>query len=234
MLQLCGFEITNAEADFIAAKIYQNECSSKTKRLVWWNEGEEFASLGIGHFIWYPEGKRGLFEETFPSLIAYFSERKVKLPDWLQAKTPCPWKSKEDFLKENAQKNELLALLLETIPLQAAFLAKRFEEIAPRLSEYEERIARVASSKQGKYALLDYANFKGSGLVASESYHGQGWGLKQVLETMADDRNDPVAAFALAAQTVLEKRVQNAPEERNEKRWLPGWTSRVKSYCLSK
>ena len=48
-----------------------------------WNQGEDFASLGIGHFIWYPKGRRGPFEESFPKLVSFVSKRGANLPTLL-------------------------------------------------------------------------------------------------------------------------------------------------------
>jgi hypothetical protein len=36
----------------IGKKIWQNECGGTVDGLTTWNVGEEFPSLGIGHFIW--------------------------------------------------------------------------------------------------------------------------------------------------------------------------------------
>ena len=80
----------------------------------------------------------------------------------------------------------------------------------------------------GFYALMDYVNFKGEGTAITERYRGKGWGLLQVLEQMHDDR-EPIEAFSEAAVFVLERRVANAPPERNEARWLPGWKNRIAS-----
>ena len=45
----------------------------------------------------------------------------------------------------------------------------------------------VASSAQGCYALIDYVNFKGEGILLTERYHGRGWGLMQVLARRCPD-----------------------------------------------
>jgi hypothetical protein len=37
-------------------------------------------------------------------------------------------------------------------------------------------------------------------------------------------------AFVAAATAVLQNRVDNAPPERNEGRWLQGWVNRLHSY----
>ncbi|PWU11360.1 MAG: hypothetical protein C5B47_00975, partial [Verrucomicrobia bacterium] len=36
----------------IGAQVWKNECAGTTSGLTSWNRGEDFASLGIGHFIW--------------------------------------------------------------------------------------------------------------------------------------------------------------------------------------
>ncbi len=54
-----------------------------------WNQGEDFASLGIGHFIWYPKGRQGPFEESFPTLVSFVSSRGAKLPTLLLGVGPC-------------------------------------------------------------------------------------------------------------------------------------------------
>ena len=64
-------ELSDNQALEIGRRIWKNECGGTVSGLTSWNAGEEFASLGIAHFIWYPEGKRGPFEESFPKLVAY-------------------------------------------------------------------------------------------------------------------------------------------------------------------
>src|ERR1700733_1671583 len=96
---LCGslhaMEISQGEAESIGKGIFFNECGSKRDRLVWWNGGEDFASLGIGHFIWYPKGSRGIYEETFPELMGFFKENHVEVSGWMME--GCPWHSKDAF-----------------------------------------------------------------------------------------------------------------------------------------
>jgi hypothetical protein len=82
---------------------------------------------------------------------------------------------------------------------------------------------------RGCYALIDYVNFKGEGILSTERYQGHGWGLLQVLEHMSDD-GSATQSFAAAAAAVLRERVRNAPPERHEARWLPGWLNRVATY----
>jgi hypothetical protein len=107
------------------------------------------------------------------------------------------------------------------------------EAAPPELRDNVERqFYRVAESDMGMYVLIDYVNFKGEGVSESERYKGQGWGLLQVLANMkGTEKGRPaLREFARSAEFVLERRVQNSPQDRNEKRWLPGWRNRLKTY----
>jgi hypothetical protein len=135
---------------------------------------------------------------------------------------------------------ELRAFLARTIDLQAEFLVRRLREALPKMlaeagsakqARLQARFDQVAGSAMGCYALVDYVNFKGEGVLATERYAGQGWGLLQVLEEMNDSPGQPaVKSFADSAKAVLRNRVRNSPPERNEARWLPGWLKRVDTY----
>jgi hypothetical protein len=227
----------------IGRKIWQNECGGSVAGLTSWNEGEDFASLGIGHFIWYPKGRRGPFEESFPRLVKFISAHPVALPGWLEQASACPWNSRAEFLRsQNSDPMiELREFLVRTVDVQTEFMVARLQDsLAKMLNEavpadranVKDRFARVASTPQGCYALVDYVNFKGEGVLHSERYRDQGWGLLQVLEEMHGnvDGSSAVEEFSRAAAAVLKRRVQNAPPARNEGRWLPGWLNRVRSY----
>jgi len=235
--------ISDADALRIGKKIWQNESNGTVAGLTAWNAGENFASLGIGHFIWYPQGVHGPFEESFPKLLAFARERQVAIPAWLGQASACPWNSRAEFssAQNSSQMRELRQFLSRTIDLQAQFmvarlqqsLAKMLEEAAPAdRANIERQFARVASTPHGCYALVDYVNFKGEGVLHTERYRGEGWGLLQVLEQMRGTENGSGAAreFSNSAAAMLRRRVQNAPPERHEARWLPGWLNRVRSY----
>src|SRR5437764_8497 len=95
-----AMSLSREQARSIGRRVWQNECNGTVAGLTSWNEGEDFASLGIGHFIWYPAGKRGPFEESFPKLVIFISSRGAKLPTLLLRidETPCPWNSRAEFL----------------------------------------------------------------------------------------------------------------------------------------
>ena len=240
---LSAIALSHAEALRIGKKIWQNECNGTVSGLTSWNEGENFASLGIGHFIWYPKGQRGPFEESFPKLINFISSRGAKLPKLLvgAGELPCPWNSRAEFLRaqQTPEMKELRQFLADTVDLQAEFLVKRLGNALPKMLDeaaptkrqnLQQQFERVASTPQGCYALVDYVNFKGEGVLHTERYRGEGWGLLQVLEGMRADGTSPVNEFSRSAAAVLKRRVQNSPSERNEARWLSGWLNRVHSY----
>jgi hypothetical protein len=241
---LHAITLSHADVLKIGKKIWQNECNGTIAGLTSWNAGEDFASLGIGHFIWYPKGRRGPFEESFPKLVSFISKRGAKLPTLLlgTGEKPCPWNSRTEFLgaQNSTEMNQLRRFLEGTIDLQAEFLLARLDSALPKMlaeaapsdrANVQKQFERLTKTPQGCYALIDYVNFKGEGVLHTERYQGQGWGLLQVLEAMRGSRDaGAVDEFARAAKAVLTQRVQNSPAERNESRWLSGWIRRVNSY----
>jgi hypothetical protein len=233
-----GIEISRADAEQIGKRIWQNECAGTVSGLTSWNAGENFASLGIGHFIWYPKGERGPFEESFPQLIAFMSVGGAKLPGFLLGNNECPWNSRAEFIRaqNSPQMKQLRHFLTDTIDLQAQFLVTRLQNSLPKMlaqatdpENVQRQFDRVGTTSQGCYALVDYVNFKGEGTLATERYRGEGWGLLQVLEAMKDSHS-ALDEFVDSAKTVLQRRVANSPPERGEGRWLRGWLGRVESY----
>jgi hypothetical protein len=231
--------LSPADLEVVGKRVWQNEADGKVEGLTAWNAGEAFASLGIGHFIWYPAGAKGPFEESFPALLQFLKESGVRLPSWMVLGMPCPWPTRAAFEADLAspKMRELRSLLAATIPQQSLFLAQRLEQALPGMLEalprerravVRARFERLSASQAGRFALIDYVNFKGEGTKLTERYQGRGWGLLQVLEEMSGEGE--VADFAQSAVGVLTRRVQNAPPERGEKRWLPGWTNRVRAY----
>ena len=237
--------LSKSDARRIGKKIWQNECNGTVAGLTSWNEGENFASLGIGHFIWYPKDQRGPFEESFPKLVSFISNRGVKLPTLLLRidETPCPWNSRAEFLhaQHTPEMNQLRQFLADTVDVQAEFLIARLQNALPKMlvetvpserANVQRQFERVADTPQGCYALADYVNFKGEGVLHTERYRDQGWGLLQVLQGMNRTKRSASAVeeFSHSAREVLIRRVQNAPAQRHESRWLSGWIQRVKSY----
>jgi hypothetical protein len=233
-------KISDAEADRIGKKIWRNECAGTRDGLTAWNKGEDFPSLGIGHFIWYPQGKRGPFKESFPALKDYLQSQGVKVPGWLAAAKACPWSDRAAFMADfrSPRMEELRSLLASTVGQQARFAALRLESALPQMlaaapaSEREKirrNFYRVANVPGGLYPLMDYVNFKGEGTSPTERYQGEGWGLLQVLAGMSDS-GSPTAAFSRSADRALTRRVELSPPARGEKRWLPGWRNRLATY----
>lgn len=239
--KLFSLSVSREDAHQIAEKIWKNECGSSIEGLTHWNKGENFGSFGIGHFIWYSKGKREHFQETFPQLLRFFEEEGIELPSWLKIAEGAPWSSREVFY-QNINHSEMISLrklLIETKQLQAIFMANRleqsFQEMVEKLSaEQKEQVQNVfyslSKDPRGLYALIDYLNFKGSGLSSSEAYKGQGWGLLHVLQGISSNSSDLLNEFIKSAKTILIRRVENSPPERNEQRWLKGWLNRIDTY----
>ena len=234
------------ELNIIADKIYKNETNGNPKYIMYWSPNEEFASLGIGHFIWYPAGAPKRFDETFPAMIDYFIANKVEIPAWLKyaRKTGAPWKDKATFerARQDKQFQQLKYLLLNTKALQTQFFFDRLHASIPEIVKYVapqyrkhivDNYNALAATKGGWYPLIDYINFKGKGIKATERYNNQGWGLLQVLKTMRPVKAGPFALmeFSRAAQAILERRVRNSPPQKNEKHWLKGWIKRTRTYA---
>lgn len=230
----------------IGRKIYANECGSNPENLITWNRGEDFISLGIGHFIWYPQGKSGPYSESFLTFLSFAIHQKAKLPEMLAGtgEPGCPWPDRASYLeaKDSAGARVLRSFLVDTIPLQTRFLLIRLDRALPHLlqatprqkrPEIEKKFYQVARTAHGRYALADYVNFKGEGIFPTERIDGVGWGLLQVLEDM-DPRKSLVNAneeFAAAAERILIRRANADPRPYVKENWLPGWARRVRTYA---
>ena len=228
----------DSQALEIGRRIWKNECAGTVDGLTSWNKGEEFPSLGIAHFIWYPAGRTGPFEESWPGLARFLQAQGAPVEDWMLG--PCPWKNRAAFMADidGPRLTALRSMLSKTVAAQARYAAMRMEAALPKMlaatpssqrAKIESNFRRVAAQPLGFYALMDYVNFKGEGVNPAERYNGQGWGLLQVLETMPSTGN-AMSGFARAADAVLTRRVQNAPPARNEAKWLPGWRNRLQTY----
>lgn len=237
--------VSSEQLQAIGQKIYQNETGDNVNNLIFWSENEGFASLGVGHFIWYPEGRDQRFKQTFPDMIRYLKSNGIVIPAWLsqQIQVGSLWNSREELEQSRGSEKfqSLQQLLMESSGLQVAYLFERLDKALPRILNatipanhalITKRFNTVKASPRGLYPLVDYVNFKGEGAVPAEGYNGLGWGLLQVLETMEDTAAGPeaLAAFARAAEVVLTRRVSHSPPERNEQRWLPGWRVRLETY----
>lgn len=232
-------QVDPREAQAAGLRVWQNECSGSVDGLTSWNYGEEFPSLGIGHFIWYPEGTSGPFQESFPKLITFLRERHQDVPKWIPA--ACPWPDRASFLADynGPRLKELRRYLASRVGDQTQFMVLRLQEALPKMLEIskqpeqvKQRFHTLLKTPGGTYCLLDYVNFKGEGIKNTERYAGQGWGLLQVLEECNPKTfsRNPLAAFSQSAETVMRRRVRNSPPDRGEQRWLPGWMNRIHGY----
>ena len=235
--------ISRSELNAIGEKIFKNEAAGKKENLVYWNEGENFPSLGIGHFIWYKQGEPGIFEESFPQLVEFLKSKNGKLPKIMAENKYYPWKDRQELINLKTKKNpdieELTNFLYENKDLQIMFIFKRLESSLEKMlavsndrENVRKQFYRMASSPNGLYPLIDYVNFKGEGINPNERYNGQGWGLLQVLENMkgTETGKSALTEFSNSAKFVLQRRVNNSDPSKNERKWLQGWFNRCNTY----
>jgi len=228
----------------IGEHIWQSETKGDDNKLIFWKDGENHASCGIGHFVWFPSDIEKTCDEQFPDLLRYLQEEGVSLPHWLEKDLRCPWPDKTTFdtakNKNEVYIQELNRLLSTTRDKQAYFIIKRFHEhvlaeITKSNAELKTSIAQLKKTQKGLFAMIDYAHFKGSGLDPKERFtfttknesKEYGWGLKQVLEEMHNSgKEDIVEKFSDSAAVVLLRRSLS----RREIDWFDGWLIRVEAY----
>jgi hypothetical protein len=232
---------TESIARNIGNRVFENECGGKDENLVVWNPGETFLSIGIGHFIWYPKHGETAYVESFRDFIDFSKKRGKPIPGFLQH--PCPWDNRAAFIasKGDLHRTQLEAFAKDTFSLQTEYLFHRLQQAVSRIqahlpvavkSDIQEKYKLLLQTVEGRYAMVDYVNFKGEGLCPGERIHGEGWGLKQVLMEMEKSTpNTAASAFARAAERVLERRGWLDTENPKTKQWLPGWRNRVRSYA---
>lgn len=237
-----GVRLTDAQKAAIGQKIWQNESGGKVSGLTAWNAGEEFPSLGIGHFIWYPAGFNGPFEESWPRFIQYAVQRGAT-PPAVARERHSPWNTRAEFQRDfdGPKLTSLRQWLAGNVGLQTDFIILRSRAALPKIlaaapagqrARIEVNYHNVASTPQGTYALIDYVNFKGEGTSPNERYKGEGWGMLQVLAGMRDTPSGPPAAreFGESAKRTLSRRIANSPPDRGERRWEAGWHNRCDTY----
>ena len=235
--------LSHAELAWVGQRIFQNECAGRQECLVHWNKGEAFPSLGIGHFIWYPEGVSGRFTESFPALLAFMQREGTDIPAWVADAKGAPWPDRSTFYEVAAHTDRVQALrafLYDTRGLQVRFIQQRarvsLEKVVAAAPDKQKQAIRkklegLMQTPGGVYAVMDYVNFKGEGVSQTERYQGQGWGLLQVLLEMPEAPARPLVAFREAAAEVLTRRAHNAANPIERERWLPGWLKRLQTYA---
>jgi hypothetical protein len=237
-----GVNLSASQKSAIGRKIWQNECAGSVAGLTTWNAGEEFPSMGIGHFIWYPAGFNGRFSESWPPFVA-FAKQQGATPPPVALERHSPWKTKAEFQRDfdGPRLTSLRKWLAANVPVQTDFIIARSRAALPKIlaaapagerARIEANYRKVSTTPQGTYALVDYVNFKGDGTMVSERYNGRGWGLLQVLGEMKEVPSGAAAAaeFSAAAKRVLSRRIANSPPDRGEKRWEEGWHNRCSTY----
>ena len=242
-------KLSQFDLDWIADRIYKNETNRQTKYLTHWNEGEEFPSFGIGHFIWLPDNAPVTFQQTFPQMVRFVS-KEVPAPKWLLELQPFfpPWKDREYFYQVwldedlNLLRNWLEATKSQQADFIVGQLQIKFNEKlaylpAEKVDEINQKIQKLSGSKLGMFLIVDYYNFKGLGFNIKEAYQGKGWGLLDIIMAMPfpyTQQKDYEIIFVDYAKKLLQRRIELSPEHRNEQRWRAGWFKRLDNNLLAK
>ena len=227
-------ELSDAELSQIGRKVWINECDGTVAGLTSWNEGEAFASLGIGHFIWYPAGMRGPFEESFPPLARYLAAHAQPVPEWMLG--ACPWRTREDFVaaQDTRRMEELRGMLAATVPLQAQFIARRMRASLPKMlaaaypaaAEIRRNFERLEAYRRRHLRADRLRQLQRRRHPRDRALQRRGLGPPPSPRGHARQRRCD-REFSEAAKAMLERRVRNSPPARHEERWLPGWEARV-------
>lgn len=233
------FNLTAAQVARIAEQIFRNETGGDRNKLLFWSPNEDFPSLGIGHFIWFPRNaaaaRQRFGSDSFPDLIRFLQSEGEAIPAVIKNTLPdlhCPWPSRSHFESISSQtKKAIIDFLDRTKAKQMHHILNRFQRTSHAFATgkngilLSKRIAAVAQSPSGPYPLIDYVNFKGEG---TSNAPGK-WGLQQVLLDMKAE-TDPSRAheeFSAAADRVLTRRAQNNPSDTV---FLEGWRMRIQTY----
>ena len=181
---------------FIAKKEFGGDWSKSVD----WNPEEDFPSLGLGHYLWFPEGSKAPFNESFKDFIRFAYERDqkddlgLKFPEVLKLNNgeiaPAPWSTRDAFLK--AKKSGALEELVSFISnekvrkLQLEYQLSHAKDVAEKaivyngeagdqkaLSTTEERgafLRELLQHPEGVALLVHYPTFKGDGFSPKERY----------------------------------------------------------------
>ncbi len=124
--------LTREQLLSVADKIFKNETGGSINELVAWNDGENFPSLGIGHFTWFKaSGGRSGFGDSLPEMVAYYRKQGIKLPKILEENRFSPWQSKSELMAKKARGDkdiqELISFFDSTRDIQVMFIYERLK-----------------------------------------------------------------------------------------------------------
>lgn len=73
-----SIQLTDTQAQSVGRRLWQNESGGSIAGLTAWNVGEDFASLGIGHFIWYPKRNVDRLRKAFPHCWLFYDPQEYR------------------------------------------------------------------------------------------------------------------------------------------------------------
>jgi hypothetical protein len=239
-LTIPAFALTDAELASIGNRVWKNECGGSRDGLTSWNAGEDFASLGIGHFIWYPKGPHGPFEESFPKLVKFLVANGAKVPEVVARRGLSVEFARgiSGGISERTNEGIARAAFRNHSPAKPLPRAAHGGEPAQNARRSACRTARQCARAIPTHAVDQRRHVRVDRLrelqrrrdESRRALQRRRLGLLQVLAGMQGTGAGAPKEFSASAAATLTRRVQNSPPARNEQRWLPGWKNRVRAY----
>ena len=235
-LTISASALSNYKADELAKIFYKiNTNDSKKNTIIW---SGKHLNLGIGQFIWYSNQSSKKYNETFPEFISFLKKKTSsnKIPHEFLTR----FKNKKEFIKwKNQHKtrvNQLEDWLTskKMMQYQTLFIIDKFKNSMQKIlvdvdsNRYKnfQAMMRVKAG-HGLFIMIDYMNFKGTGLSKRERYNNQGWGIVQVLDLMNTKSPDTVLEFKNKAESLLKTRIKNHP---SDKKYFKSWKNHLNTY----
>ncbi len=213
-----------------------HEFGNSKLQVAQWNDGEDWLSLGVGHYIWYPKEGEKKYTESFPDLIKFACSngytgslpKEIGYTGGNPVLGVCPWNSKKEFEDPKTKNSDELKNIQNFLlgqdmqKQQALFQYNRLLDFmdkwkpANKVEEHAKEFAgRLMQDPKGLLQMIDYVNFKGEGTAPGEYYkNNKGevdrWGLKQVLETAVNEGQG--LTFIEAAKSTLNRKINTDPK----------------------
>ena len=218
----------------IGRQVWANSAVKKPHAMVRWQRGQLFAEMGLG-FVWYPAGRSGAYDESFPRFVAFAEAQGVRVPSYLHG--VAPWGDFAAFQEDSSTlKASMEKWLAAHVAVQAQYLVARAHASLPAMmrgsakpQHVQECFEALARSQQGLLCLVDYLCFMGDGSRPESPRTG----LLQVLEAAnvaALSGEAPAREFCRAAEWTLRRYAENAPNEKAAAVELMERLKRVRSY----
>lgn len=234
---LCRAEEPGIDYRAIGRQIWINGSEKQPYMLVRWTRGRAYADMGLG-FIWYPAGKSGAADESFPKFITFAEAQGITAPDFLRG--VAPWADFAAFQADKSDmKKRMMKWLADHLDVQAKYLIAQVHASLPAMLRHAHKPRHVQAcyesltmSEQGMLCLADYLSFMSDGAQPNSPRTG----LLQVLEEMREptpgtSSAEVVREFCRAAELVLRRHAETSPNEKSATVMLMAQLKRIRTYA---